>query len=132
MTDRDSKKERTYKQFRFVLLLAWLEEWKMKIDMFGLWFGAFMVCLITQNHFTFKKVSWNVSYTYTTDSMDYIAYGQQSIISENSDLDWSSVRKFLGEDIMYNNNNDEQVHVVILAANKFDCNRFWRPFWKAS
>lgn len=102
----------------------------MKIDVFWVWFIAFGVALLFQNYFTVKKTDWDVSYTFTTDSMDYIGYGQQSITCSGDNMTWTTLRTWLEQNIQ-RENVDNSLQVVVLAAHKGESNRFWHPFWKA-
>ena len=102
----------------------------MKIDMVLVWMAAFFVVVLFQNFFTVKKTDWDVSYEYTTDKMDYIAYGQKIVtVTKESDLDWASLRDWLADNVDGAKNGGPVV-VAVLGTNKRESNRYWRPFWQ--
>ena len=102
----------------------------MSIDMFWVWLAVIASTFIFQNHFTEKKTTWDVSYTYTTDAMDCIAYGQMSLTSAGTSLPWRAAQTCIAKYMMEENGDDEQVLVIVLAAHKDTEKRFFVPFWK--
>lgn len=103
----------------------------MKFDMVWVWMAAFMAVMLFQNFFTVRKTDWDISYTYTTDAMEYIAYGQKVVtVTSSSDLDWASLRAWLADEIK-ETKGEKSAIVTILGTNKRDSTRYWRPFWKA-
>ncbi len=102
----------------------------MKIDMVLVWMVAFIAVMMFQNYFTVKKTEWDVSYSYTTESMDYIAYGQKVVtVTSSSGLDWASLRAWLADNVDGAKNGDTVI-VTVLGTNKRESDRYWRPFWK--
>lgn len=101
----------------------------MKIDMTWVWLFGFMAVMLFQGYFTVKKTSYDVSYSYTTSSMEYIAYGQTALVCTGGDLDWASLRSWLVEDIG-ERTGEKDVLVTVLGTSKRDSDRYWRPFWK--
>ena len=102
----------------------------MKIDMFWVWMVVIGLTFLFQQNFTEKKTTWDVSYTYTTNSMDFIAYGQLSLTSPGSTLPWIAARKWAEDNLERENMVNEKPTVVILAIHKDTDERFFMPFWK--
>jgi|GEM_PF-2525847 len=100
----------------------------MKIDVLWFWVAAFCLALVIQNFFTVKESEWDVSYTYTNDSMDYIAYGQTVLTCKGDTITWVGIKKFIETDVL--NGVEESPNATVLAVHRRDVNRYWRPFWK--
>jgi hypothetical protein len=101
----------------------------MKIDMIYVWAAGLLLVMLFQNFFTVKKTDYDVLYSYTTNEMGYIAYGQTTIVcTGNADLDWASLRVWLVKDVKARTGEDSAV-VTVLGTNKRDSDRYWRPFW---
>lgn len=102
----------------------------MNIDMFWIWLVVITSTFVFQNHFTEKKTTWDVSYTYTTESMDYIAYGQMSLVCPGDSLPWRAAKTYIAKNRMEENGDDEKVLVTILAVHKDTEKRLFVPFWR--
>ncbi len=102
----------------------------MSIDMVWVWLAVITSTFIFQNHFTEKKTTWDVSYTYTTEAMNYIAYGQVSLTSAGESLPWRAAKTWVEKNVMKDDSDDKSVTAVILAVHKDTCKRFFVPFWK--
>ena len=100
----------------------------MNIDMFWIWLVIITSTLIFQNHFTEKVTTWDVVYTYTDDSTDFLTYGQMSLTSHGSSLPWRAARRYIKNDVEKKEHGD--VVVTILAVHKEIDKRVFNPFWK--
>ncbi len=102
----------------------------MTIDMIWVWIVVIIMTVIFQNHFTETKTTWEVSYTYTNENMEYIAYGQMTITNPGSSLPWMSARDFIAQTVMADNGNNVPVEVTILNTQRGTDERVILPFWK--
>ena len=102
----------------------------MNIDMFWIWFTVIILTFAFQNHFTEKKSTWEVSYTYTTEKMEYIAYGQMSLTGPGTSIPWLAVKKYIAKNKTESSETGEEAIVVILAVHKEYDIRIFSPPWK--